>query len=118
MAFNQSEYEKLAAKYADLRDKGAEDRQARKDKNKPFQEMRSMELEAAKLGINATGGHVSPKRGPTKQSMQEEYVRRFEKPGGDDTPEPVVTIIDKAHPADRPFIGTRADFHRKRLGIK
>lgn len=105
------QYQDLHSKYAALAKKSADgDLTARKEKAKVFQDVRSMEREAARDGYVLAGGKDQTKAATgreqvaTKRSLQEEYVRKFESPDGKD-PE-VVLNGEKI---------TLARHHRKRL---
>lgn len=80
-----TEYEVAHTKYRTLAAKALEgDPVARKDKSKAMQEIVSIEREAAKTGtiLNAVyrGDKVvvETQTAPSKRSLQEEYVRKFD----------------------------------------
>jgi hypothetical protein len=81
-----TDYEKAHAKYQAMAKAAAGgDADAKRDKAKAMQEIRVIEREAARAGtiLSAThraDGSVQQRQetAPTKQSLQEEYCRRFD----------------------------------------
>lgn len=103
----QTEYEKAHTTYRELAKKAvAGDKQAHADKARAMNEIRAIEREAARSGEVLTATYkgdrvaVDVKRGDTKRSLQEEYVRKYDN-------DAVVTLGGKEQ--------TLQQFHRQRL---
>ena len=101
------EYQKAHTTYRTLAAKALEgDAQARKDKAKAMQEIVAIERQSAKQGVNLNAVYrgdkveVETTASPTKRSLQEEYVRKFDG-------EKVVKIDGKEQ--------TLREYHSKRL---
>ena len=102
-----SDYEKAHAKYRELV-KAAQngDRQAHADKAKAMNEIRAIEREAARAGTILSATYNGDKitatstSAPSKRSLQEEYVRKFDE-------DKTVTLNGKEQ--------TLREYHSKRL---
>jgi homoserine trans-succinylase len=110
-----SEYEAAHMKYRELVKKAAGgDKQAFQDKAKAMGEIRQIEREAARAGTVLSAQYrgdkvsVQTKDTHSKRSLQEEYVRKFDK-------DVTAMLPDPTRPNEPPKEQTLQEFHRKRL---
>lgn len=109
-----AEYVKAHQTYRDLAAKAkAGDKQAHADKAKAMEDIRNIERAAARDGTILSATYepgnkvkVQTRKAPTKRSLQEEYVRKFDS-------EKTVMVADRA--GEQPREQTLQEFHSRRL---